>query len=236
MTYAPPRRPLTRKAPAIQTVRRPPAQHGPGRRKQANWRGRLMLGGLTAIVLLLGWAAIARRMAPASNTSLTRFDAIIVLGYPADTDGNPSPEQLAHVNEAVREYEKGVAPRLILAGGAAHNRFVEAHVMARTAHAEGIPESALFVDPDSKDTIQNACHAVRIMNDHGWRSAEVVSGAWHLPRAGMIFSRTPIEWRAHAAPPLTPESPVHAAATTALETLKTVRYLVWARQIERCEP
>ena len=39
---------------------------------------------------LLAWAAIARQLAPISNTSLTRFDAIIVLGTPADSDGNPN--------------------------------------------------------------------------------------------------------------------------------------------------
>ena len=56
------------------------------------------------------------------------------------------------------------------------------------------------------DTIQNACYAVRIMKAHGWRSAEVVSSASHLPRAGIIFSELPLEWRTHAAPPLEPES------------------------------
>jgi len=29
------------------------------------------------------------------------------------------------------------------------------------------------VEPEAKDTIQNACYAVRLMKAHGWRSAEV---------------------------------------------------------------
>ena len=179
---------------------------------------------------------MARQVAPASNTSLTRFDAIIVLGTPADSDGNPTPAQLARVTEAVQEYQRGVAPRLILSGGAAHNRFVEARVMARAAHAQGIPESAIFVEPEAADTIQNACYSVRIMKAHGWRSAEVVSEAFHLPRSGLILSRLPLEWRTHAAPPLSPEPSAYAVAASAIETLKTVRYLVWTRQTERCEP
>ena len=150
-----------------------------------------------------------------ANTSLTRFDAIIVLGTPADSDGNPTPEQLARVTEGVREYERDVAPRLIFTGGAAHNRFVEAQVMARAAEAQGIPASAIFVEPEAKDTIQNACYAVRIMKAHGWRSAEVVSSASHLPRAGMIFSHLPLEWRTHAAPSLEPESAVYRGAAAA---------------------
>ena len=74
--------------------------------------------------------------------------------------------------------------------------------MARTAQAQGIPASAIFVEPEARDTIQNACYSARIMKAHGWRSAEVVSSASHLPRAGIIFSEMPLEWRTHAAPPL----------------------------------
>jgi uncharacterized SAM-binding protein YcdF (DUF218 family) len=186
--------------------------------------------------VLLAWGAIARQLAPASNTSLTRFDAIIVLGTSADSDGNPTPEQLARVTEGVKEYERGVAPRIILTGGAAINRFVEARVMEKTANAEGIPESAIFVEPEARDTIQNACYSVRIMKAHGWRSAEVVSSEAHLPRTAIIFNGLPLEWRTHAAPPLTPDSAVYSGAVSFVETLKTVRHLIWARWADRCEP
>jgi len=185
---------------------------------------------------LLAWGCIARQLAPISNTSLTRFDAIVVLGFPADDDGNPTPIQLARVTEAVHEYERGVAPRLIVTGGAAANRFVEARVMARTAAAQGIPESAIFVEPEALNTIQNACYAVRIMKNHGWRSAEVVSSDYHLPRAALIFSRLPLQWRTHIAPPLSPQSAAYVSAVTAVEALKTVRYLIWARWADPCQP
>ena len=201
-----------------------------------SWRGWLVAIFVALVLGLLAWGTLARRFAPKGNTSLTRFDAIIVLGTPADDDGNPTPSQLAHVYEGVHEYERGIAPRLIMTGGAVHNRFVEARVMAQAAHARDIPESAIFVEPEARDTIQNACYAVRIMKAHGWRSAEVISGAPHLPRAGLIFDRLPLEWRTHPALPLQPESETHRFAFTALETLKTVHYLVWARQSERCAP
>jgi uncharacterized SAM-binding protein YcdF (DUF218 family) len=143
---------------------------------------------------------------------------------------------LARVTEAVHEYERGVAPRLILTGGAAQNRFVEARVMARTAEAQGIPESAIFVEPEALNTIQNACYAVRIMKNHDWRSAEVVSSASHLPRAGLIFSRLPLQWRTHAAPQLSPQSAANLSAATSVEVLKTVRYLIWTRWVDPCQP
>ena len=222
------------------TIHKTPARRAshkrtPSRRRMG-WRGRLTLAALVLVVGLLAWGVVARLLAPASNTALTRFDAIIVLGSPVDSDGNPTPAQLARVTEGVHEYERGVAPRLILTGGAARNQFVEAQVMARSAHAQGIPERAIFIEPEARDTIQNACYAVRIMKAHGWRSAEVVSSASHLPRAGIIFSGLPLAWRTHAAPPLEPQPAAYQWAAEAVEDLKTVRYLVWARWSERCEP
>ncbi len=208
----------------------------PIRRRRLGWQARLVLSAIVLVLALFAWAALARRLAPTSNTTLHRFDAIIVLGSPANVDGDPTPAQLARVTEAVHEYERGVAPRLILTGGAVANRFVEARVMARTAEAQGIPASAISVEPQARDTIQNACYAGRIMKTHGWRSAEVVSSATDLPRAGLIFSRLPLEWSAHAALPLQPQPAIDADAAVLLETLKTLRYLVWTRRTERCAP
>jgi uncharacterized SAM-binding protein YcdF (DUF218 family) len=187
------------------------------------------------LAAILSWAVVARAVAPTSNNALTHFDAIIVLGTPADSDGNPRPDQLARVTEAVREYKRGVAPRLILTGGAAHNRFVEAQVMARSAEAEGIPESALFIEPQAQNTIQNACFSERIMNAHGWRSAEVVASAVHLPRAAMIFGALPLDWTVHIAPPLVPASAAYQTAFKAVEVIKTARYLIWTRWMDRCD-
>ena len=231
--------------PKTRPIRGKPARRTSHKRtllrwQRLGWRSRLILAVILLILSLLGWGVLARMLAPVSNTSLTRFDAIIVLGTSADRDGNPSPEMLARVTEGVREYERGVAPRLILSGAAVHNQFVEARVMAATAHAQGIPESAIYEEPQARDTIQNACFTERMMKAHGWSSAEVVSSASHLPRAGIIFSELPLEWRTHAAPPLEPKPAMEPAAypwvVASVETLKTVRYLVWSRWRERCQP
>ena len=217
-------------------VRRPKSRRVVAKKRSIGWREKAVLAAWTAVVMLFVWAALARAMAPTSNTSLSRFDAIIVLGSPADGDGNPTPRQLARVTEGVREYERGVAPRMIVTGGPAANKFVEAKVMARTAEADGIPESAIYVEPKAKDTIENACFAVRIMKEHGWRSAEVVSSGSHLPRAAMIFGRLPLSWRVHEAPSLEPVTAEDRTAAALLETLKTARFLLYARWTESCKP
>ena len=204
------------------------------RRKQPRWRRRawVLLAGLVGGVAV--WAVLARALAPTSNTDRTRFDAIVVLGTQSDSDGNPTPRQLARVTEAVAEYERGVAPRIIFTGGAVANQFVEADGMAHAAEARGLPASVILEETQARDTIHNACYTARLMQAHGWRSAEIVSSAGHLPRAALIFHHLPIEWRMHAAPPMEPPSAPGSAIFTGLETLKTAYFLLYSSWAERC--
>ena len=213
---------------------RRPAARRPRARRRITWRTRVILASAVLIIVLAAWAMLARAFAPQGNTARTRFDAIIVLGSPADAEGNPTPVQLSRVTEAVHEYERGVAPRLILTGGSTDHSFIEAQVMARSAEALGVPASSIFPESEALDTIHNACNSVRIMQAHGWRSAEVISSPSHLPRAGLIFSREQLEWRMHPAPPLEPQSALSHYGVETLEILKTLRYLLYARWAEKC--
>jgi uncharacterized SAM-binding protein YcdF (DUF218 family) len=213
---------------------------GQGQRKPVRrwprWAIGLFLGVLLAVASVFAWAILARKFAATGNTERTHFDAILVLGTKADADGNPTPELLARVNEAVREYERGVAPRLIVSGAATHNQYVEAKVMAHAAEAEGIPASSILIEDQARDTIQNVCYSTRILKAHGWNSAEVISTAPHLPRTAMILGNFPLEWRTHAAPLLSPDPAGGTLVREGIETFKTVRYLLAARPTGGCEP
>jgi uncharacterized SAM-binding protein YcdF (DUF218 family) len=158
-----------------------------------------------SLLLLCPLAVALNRLAiPSHHTSATHFDTLLVLGYPANPDGTPSPEQRERVLEAVREYKAGVAPAIIMTGGPAHNQFVEAHVMATLAEREGVPASAIVEEPQAQNTIQNIYYSSEIMHAHNWRSAEVISSPAHLGRAAMILQATAkahpgraIDWRTH---------------------------------------
>jgi uncharacterized SAM-binding protein YcdF (DUF218 family) len=193
-----------------------------------------VIGCVLVVAGIVGWALLARALAPRENTSLDKFDVLIVLGYPTDADGNPSPTEQARVTEAVQEYYRGVAPRMIITGAAAHNQFVEARVMARTAEAQGIPSDAIVEETHARNTIENACDSLQLMRSHGWESAEVVTSPSHAPRAAMIFSRLPLKWRLRQAQALGPEPGWLNAGRTTMEIVKTVYYLVWSRQTEPC--
>ena len=206
------------------------------KRRSPRWGLRICVAVLVFVVAVFGWAVLARKWAPVSNTDQSHYDALVVLGDKADADGNPTPVLLARVQEAVREYERGVAPHIILTGGAAHSPAVEAEVMARVARAEGVPQSSIILEDKALDTIQNLCYSTRILREHGWNSAEIISSSTHLPRAAMIAQGYPLAWSTHAAPPLTPPSATRYRLAETMEQIKTVRFLLWARLNERCQP
>jgi uncharacterized SAM-binding protein YcdF (DUF218 family) len=155
---------------------------------------------LILVIAAIVGVAVVYRTIPTSDTNLRHFDTIIVLGTPANPDGTPSPEQRERTLEGVREFKAGVAPNLILTGGPAHNRFVEAHVMAELAIAQGVPPSAVIEEDHAQNTIQNIFYSQRIMIQHGWSSADVVSSPSHLPRTALILEHFPLQWRTHSAP------------------------------------
>ena len=167
-------------------------------RSRRLWVFLVVIAALLAASLRLVWTTW--RSAPVANTTLKQFDVILVLGTPSRPDGTPSPEQRERVLEGVREWRRGVAPRIVMSGAAAHNRWVEAHSMSLLAEQEGVPVEDIVEERQARNTIGNVFYTVRILQAHGWRSAEVVSSWSHLPRAALILERSPLLWRTDAAP------------------------------------
>ena len=147
---------------------------------------RLGSSALILAVLFILVVAIDYRTIPAGNTGQHHFDTLIVLGCTASPDGSPSPDQRERVLEGIREYRSGSAQHLIMTGGAAHNAFTEAHVMARFALSQGVPADAILEEDQARNTIQNIFYSAEIMHQHGWSSAEIVSSPSHLPRVSLI--------------------------------------------------
>ena len=154
----------------------------------------IMLATAVACMVVLNFSI------PMSNTQQQQFDVILVLGNPASADGSIAAIARSRVLEGIEQYRAGVAPRLLMTGGAVQNKFVEAQVMRQFARSQGVPDSAVFAEGESRNTIQNAYYSYKIMQAHGWNSALVVSSPSHLRRASLIFSHYPFAWRVHGAP------------------------------------
>jgi vancomycin permeability regulator SanA len=100
-----------------------------------------MLRFLRVFAILLATAvacvAIVYFSIPMADTQQDHFDVILVLGNPARADGSIAPTAQSRVLEAIRQYRAGVAPRLLMTGGAVANQYVEAQVMLHFAESQG---------------------------------------------------------------------------------------------------
>ncbi len=74
-----------------------------------------------------------------------KSDVIIVLGFPAQDDGKPSPLMKTRVEKAVELFYEGYAPTVIFSGSAVNNEFVEAEVMTSYAESLGVPKTAILM-------------------------------------------------------------------------------------------
>ncbi|HEY0014758.1 MAG TPA: YdcF family protein [Longimicrobium sp.] len=117
-----------------------------------------------------------------------KSDAIVVLGA-AQYDGRPSPVLKARLDHAVRLYERGVAPTLIMTGGQAPGDTVsEAVVSRRYAIRQGVPAAAILTEPgDGGMTTLESMRAVsRLMRTRNMKTAVMVSDPFHMLRLKLL--------------------------------------------------
>jgi uncharacterized SAM-binding protein YcdF (DUF218 family) len=132
--------------------------------------------------------------------SLNKFDVIIVLGNPAKKDCTPSEIMKSRVDEAIILYKKKLAKNIIFTGDSVANSCIEAETMAKYAKAQGIPNSAIIIEPKAQSTLQNAYYSVEIMKKRKYKTAAIVTNQFHIKRASLIFKKYPIQYRMFAAP------------------------------------
>lgn len=109
-----------------------------------------------------------------------KADAIVVLGC----RGRAALKRRMEIG--IRLFETGAAPLLVLSGGG-RGPIPEAALMREAAIAHGVPETALLLDPVSRDTFENARETARLLSARGLRSVLLVSDRAHLPRAAVLF-------------------------------------------------
>ncbi len=104
-------------------------------------------------------------------------DVIIVL-----SGGNGRLEQ------GVRLYKEGYAPKIILSGD-------WHHYLEQRAISLGVPSSDLLDDENATTTFGNAYYSAEIMRTNGFKSAIIVTSAYHTRRSSIIFEHFFQDWR-----------------------------------------
>ena len=113
-------------------------------------------------------------------------------------------EQLARFQEGVNLYERGFGQYLVFSGAAFDNGTSNADVMRSLAVKRGIPDAAILEEPQGEDTWGNAVFTRQVLEEHGLRSAILVTSPYHARRAKLTFdaaySGSGISLMVHAAP------------------------------------
>lgn len=170
---------------------------------------RVLVVGATLLIFVAGNSRFAYTLVrslendyPATAAArLPRADVIVVLGgglqppYP--------PRQHPHLGSgadrllfALELYRAGRADRVLLSGG---NVFPQTGLRSEAYYSRallvswGMPPTAIVLEKQSRNTIQNAEYSHRILARHGWRDVLLVTSAAHMPRAVLAFRHAGIE-------------------------------------------
>lgn len=123
-------------------------------------------------------------------------DVIVVLGGGTEPDVNP--RKMIEVNSAgdrvlyaVKLYQSGVAPVLLLSGGDIDFLYdspsTPADDMAALMDMLGIPREQMLIQNTSLNTEQDAEFSCTLIKENGFQSVILVTSAFHMPRSVALF-------------------------------------------------
>ncbi len=98
-----------------------------------------------------------------------------------------SPEGAQRTWAALKLYKSGFAPTII-SSGSTHG-LDQAGLQAKWLMLAGVPSEALVVERQSSRTHESAVEVVRILKEHGWQSAVIVTSELDVPRVRAVFRR-----------------------------------------------
>src|SRR5438067_691584 len=133
------------------------------------------------------------RSAPAEASAALNHeaaDAIVVLGCRLFAGGRPSERLRRRMMLAVGLYREGVAPLIVMSGGGT-GPVAEAAVMRDLAREAGVPETAVLLETESRNTFENAAYGARLLHAVGKQRIVLVSDRAHLPRAARADRSSP---------------------------------------------
>jgi uncharacterized SAM-binding protein YcdF (DUF218 family) len=108
-------------------------------------------------------------------------DAIAVFGA-AEYDGRPSPVLRARLEQGLLLYQKGLAPLIVTLGGSGDPQHSEGGVGHDFLVAQGVPESRIIAETQSRTTDESARRLAAIAEENHIHSILAVSDGTHLFR------------------------------------------------------
>ncbi len=120
-------------------------------------------------------------------------DAIVVMGA-AQYRGHPSPVLRARLDHALRLWERGLSPRLIVTGGTNEGDTASEAAVARVyLLAHDVPDTALLMETEGRSTSQSLHGVATLLDGRRLHSALIVSDPYHLLRVQVLARRMGVE-------------------------------------------
>jgi uncharacterized SAM-binding protein YcdF (DUF218 family) len=180
--------------------------------------------------MVLAWVGpLYYRIAEASRQQeLRRADVIIVFGA-AEYSGHPSPTFKARLDHALDLYKQGLAPIVIVTGGSGlDTKFSEGGVGRDYLVEQGVPDTSIIAEMQSKDTHQSAERVANIMRANNMRTALAVSDGYHMFRVREMMTKEGIDVFAAPRPQTKPVSMMERILVNLRECLS---YTLWKLHI-----
>ncbi len=128
------------------------------------------------------------------TTYVRHADVAVVFGAQVHPAGNASITLADRVGTAVELYKQGLADRLLMSGARGADEPVnEVRVMRELAVAQGVPASAISVDPRGSNTDATVGNSVAMLRSGPGGSVAVVSDFFHLPRIKLAYQRAGVD-------------------------------------------
>jgi uncharacterized SAM-binding protein YcdF (DUF218 family) len=147
-------------------------------------------------------ASLEHRFPPVPMEQTPQADAIVVLGGGVDPIAPPRlyPDLIPgadRVWHAARLFKAGKAPLVILSGGMGlrpnKDTGPESEAMAIFLKDLGVPESALVLESESRNTRENAQLTKKILDERNIKKVLLVTSALHMRSSLALFQKTGIE-------------------------------------------
>ena len=117
-------------------------------------------------------------------------DAIVVLGASGVRgDGSLGNDSLRRTMKGIDLYRQGLAPVIVLSGGANERGQVEADVRSRLAVASGVPERAIVTETAARTTREEAANIAATLAPKGTRTILLVVDLQGTRRASALFEQ-----------------------------------------------
>ncbi|TBO40333.1 YdcF family protein [Pedobacter kyonggii] len=95
--------------------------------------------------------------------------------------------------QAIALYKKGQIKQILLSSGSANlinQQVKEADLAIQYLKLIGIPDSAILIENQSRNTIENARYSLALIAKSNPKAKIlVITSAWHIPRAKLIFDK-----------------------------------------------